>query len=143
MRRLTERGASLIGIGIRSLSREESDYANGLARVDLYRAQDLANRHDLEAQLLDRLRQLAGSVYLTFDVDALTPALCPATGTPEPGGLGWWQTLKYLRALLRENRARQFRGCDVVETVPANETRVNEFTAARLIAKVLAYFAGA
>ena len=100
MRRLTERGASVIAIGIRAISRPEMEYSKTWGRIDIYRAQALAEELELEAQLLTRLRSLNGNVYLTVDIDGLDPSLCPGTGTPEPGGLGWWQTLRVLRALL-------------------------------------------
>ena len=82
-----------------------------------------------------------GRVYLTVDIDVLEVHLCPGTGTPEPGGLGWWQTLGWLDRLVRGNRRCRLIGVDVVETAVQPGTRVNEFVAARLLAKILAYHA--
>jgi agmatinase len=139
MRRLTERGAKVIAIGIRAMSQPEDEYAKSVGLIDIYRAQSLAEEPDLERRLITQLRGLTGDVYLTVDIDGLDPSMCPGTGTPEPGGLGWWQTLRILRAVLLENRTRNLIGCDLVETVPQPDTQINEFTAARLLAKIIAY----
>ena len=139
MRRLTERGAKVIAIGIRAMSQSEDEYANSVGLIDIYRAQSLAEEPDLEQRLITELRGLTGDVYLTVDIDGLDQSMCPGTGTPEPGGLGWGQTLRILRAVLLENRTRNLIGCDLVETVPQAGTQINEFTAARLLAKIIAY----
>jgi agmatinase len=139
MRRLTERGARVIAIGIRALSQSEDEYEKSVHLIDIYRAQVLAEDRNVEQTLLAQLRDLTGDVYLTVDIDGLDPSMCPGTGTPEPGGLGWWQTLRILRSILRENRSRNLIGCDLVETVPQPDTQINEFTAARLLAKMIAY----
>jgi agmatinase len=140
MRRVVERGARVIAIGIRSAEREEFEYGRRSNLVTTFFAQELAENPDRDRALCDELAGLSGSVYLTIDIDGLDAPLCPATGTPQPGGLGWWQTLRYLRALLRTNpERRRLIGCDLVETVPMSGTRINEFTAAKLLAKVIAY----
>jgi len=139
MRRLTERGAKVIAIGIRAMSQAEDEYAKSVGLIDIYRAQSLAEEPDLEQRLITQLHGLTGDVYVTVDIDGLDPSMCPGTGTPEPGGLGWWQTLRILRAVLLENRVRNLIGCDLVETVPQPDTQINEFTAARLLAKIIAY----
>ena len=139
MRRLTERGTRVIAIGIRAISQLEDEYAKSTGLIDIYRAQELIEERGFEERLIERLREVTGDVYLTVDIDGLDPSMCPGTGTPEPGGLGWWQTLRFLRAILRENRTRNLIGCDLVETVPQPNTQINEFTAARLLAKMIAY----
>ena len=139
MRRLTELGAKVIAIGIRAMSQPEDEYEKSVGLIDIYRAQALVEESGLEERLTTQLRNVTGDVYLTVDIDGLDPSMCPSTGTPEPGGLGWWQTLRILRAILRENRTRNLIGCDLVETVPQPNTQINEFTAARLLAKMIAY----
>ena len=136
MRRLVERDAQLLAFGIRSAERQEAEYGRANKRVKTFWA------HELEADespLLQALAQLRGDIYLTIDIDALEVHLCPATGTPQPGGLGWWQTLRYLRTLLYRRSDIRLLGCDLVETAPSTTTSVNEFVAARLLCKVLAY----
>lgn len=139
MRRLVERGAKVIAIGIRSAEGAEYQYGRETGRVETYFAHELARKPEVDRQLLSALGRLDGDVYLTFDVDGLDVGLSPGTGTPQPGGLGWWQALRYLRTLVAENRQKRLLGCDVVETVPQPGTRVNELTSARLICKVVAY----
>lgn len=139
MRRLVDGGAELIAIGIRSFSREEFEFAADHGSIKTYRAQSLANDPGSESALLAQLRGLNGAVYITVDMDGFDCSLCPATGTPEPGGLSWWQSLRYLRTVICESPNSVLIGCDVVETVPMQGSSVNEFTAARLIAKLAAY----
>lgn len=139
MRLLVDLGAKLISIGVRSIQQEEFQYGRETGRVETYFAQSLANDASRERQLMEMLSQLHGDVYLTVDLDALEVHLCPGAGTPQPGGLGWWQMLNYLRALLHENKNCRLIGCDIVETVPMLGTQVNEFVAARLLAKMLTY----
>ena len=140
MRRLVERGAKVVAVGIRSADREESAYGRESGRVETFPARRLVGPdRKAQAELLDLLESLSGAVYLTVDVDVFEISLCPATGTPQPGGLDWWTTMRFLRRLLHENRQINLIGCDVVETVPQPGTHVNETVAAALIAKMVAY----
>jgi len=139
MRRLVERGARLIAIGIRSADFDEFEYGRSTGRVETFSAARLAKEPEARATLHDRLATLSGEVYLTIDIDALEVHLSPATGTPQPGGLGWWEACDLLQSLLRRNRAKRLLGCDLVETVPASGTLVNQMVAARLLTKVNDY----
>lgn len=139
MRRLVERGAGLLAVGIRSVDRTEAEYGRSSPRVRTFPAQALTSDPAVETELMISLSSLTGRIYLTVDIDALETGLCPGTGTPQPGGLAWWQTLRYLRALLRSPARPSLLGCDLVEVVPQPHTQVNEFVAARLLAKIIAY----
>ena len=139
MRRLVDQGARVIAVGIRSAERAEFEYGVETGRVETFFAQHLADDPRYEGKLLRRIGEIRGDVYLTFDADSLAAGLSPGTGTPQPGGLGWWQTLSYLRTLLLGRDDVNLLGCDVVETAPQPGTRVNEFTAARLLCKIVAY----
>ena len=139
MRRVLDLGASVLAIGVRSADRAEARFGRECGRVETWYAQTLATDPACEPRLLERLGGLTGDVYLTVDIDALDPALAPGTGTPQPGGLGWYQTLRLLRRLLRENPAARLVGCDLCEVVPQEGTAVNEFVAARLVCKIIAY----
>ncbi|MBN2291034.1 MAG: agmatinase [Pirellulales bacterium] len=145
MRRLVELSADVLAIGIRSASAAEAEFSLENDRIHTFPAR-LLSKHllpgeeDLESKLLTALRSLEGDVYLTIDIDVLEVHLCPATGTPQPGGLGWWQALSYLHALLVENHRCRLIGFDLVETVPHDSTQVNEFTSALLISKVVSMF---
>ncbi len=140
MRRLVERGAALIAIGIRSGAREEVAYANQHKRIRTFTAFDLVENPETESALVRLLGTLSGDVYLTIDVDGLEVHHCFGTGTPEPGGLSWWQTMRYLRTLLAGcGSTLRLVGADVVETVPVPGSQVNEYTAARLLAKIICF----
>ena len=74
-------------------------------------------------------------VYLTFDLDYFDPSILPATGTPEPGGPDWYPTLRFLERLFRTAHVV---ACDVVELAPSPGLHHADFTAARLVHKLIA-----
>lgn len=74
-------------------------------------------------------------VYVTFDVDGLDPAIMPATGTPVPGGLMWYSALFILREIAATH---DIVGCDVVELAPIKGLHHADFTAAKLVQKLMA-----
>ncbi|MEC8894921.1 MAG: agmatinase [Planctomycetota bacterium] len=139
MRRLLDRGARVVAIGLRSVSREEVEYGRSTGRWEPWLACHLSKAGKARERLLELLSGLEGDIYLSIDVDSLEVNLSPSTGTPEPGGLRWWQAMEYLRVLLAPSPLRTLTGLDVVETVPSQGSTVNEFTAARLLCKTLAY----
>jgi agmatinase len=78
--------------------------------------------------------ELNENVYLTFDVDGLDPSVIPATGTPEPGGLYWDETLE----LIKKTASRKnIVGIDLVELAPKKGSESSNFTAAKLVYKIL------
>jgi agmatinase len=79
---------------------------------------------------------LGDPVYLSIDVDGLDPAIMPATGTPEPGGLSWYEVLALLRATIT---SRNVIACDVVELSPIPGMHAPNFLCAKLIYKILTY----
>jgi agmatinase len=129
--------ARITQVGIRSMSTEEAEAAPGLATTIFY---DHAMRRDPD--WVDRVvESLSGPVYITIDVDALDPAIMPATGTPEPGGLSWYEVLALLRATIAR---RTVVACDVVELSPLPGIMAPNFLCAKLIYKILTYrFSGA
>ncbi|MFG0257256.1 MAG: agmatinase [Phycisphaerales bacterium JB043] len=138
MARAIDLGTTVISIGIRSEEREGHDHGVASGRVHTYRARDLHQDPALHDRLDAALDAITGPLYVTIDVDALEVHLCPATGTPEPGGLSWWTTLAILRRAIRNTNATLI-GADVVETVPMSESTVNEDVGARLVTKLIAY----
>lgn len=136
MRRLWEHGCRLVQIGIRSLTRDEYDLATNDSRITCYLAH---HRERQWKEILQTLRDLEGDVYLTIDVDGLDPAIIPSTGTPQPDGLSWRQTMELIRVLTNESPCRLV-GADVVEFVPSPVPPGCDATAARLVAKLLAYW---
>lgn len=79
---------------------------------------------------------LTDNVYLTIDLDGFDPSILPSTGTPEPGGLMWYQTLKFLRKVIER---KNLVGFDVVELCPNPQEKSSDFLAAKLIYKLLSY----
>jgi len=135
MRRVVE-CAPATQVAIRSLSTEEAVAAPSLRTTIFY---DYNMRKD--ADWIDRVvASLGDPVYITIDVDGFDPAIMPATGTPEPGGLSWHEALALLRAVIAK---RTVVGCDVVELSPMPGNVAPNFLCAKLIYKILSYRFGA
>jgi agmatinase len=77
---------------------------------------------------------LTESVYVTIDLDGFDPAFVPATGTPEPGGLDWYQVTSLLEQVAQRRRVVAF---DVVELLPTPGQWASEFLAAKLVYRFL------
>ena len=136
MRRIVEEGTYLTGIGIRSLDQPERAFIRG-DRSRLHLGHEVAGR--LEAVADGILAEVPpGPVYLTIDLDGLDPSVVPAVGTPVPGGLGWAETLAFVRRLAK---ARQIIGADVVELAPRDGLHYADAAAARLVHKIIGYVA--
>ncbi len=140
MKRVLDDGVDrVLSIGIRSGEKAEFELSDTDERIFTVTAQDLHKYPSAVEVALDKIKTISGKLYITFDIDALEVHLCPGTGTPEPGGLGWWDALRFVRAGFMETPNAQVIGADIVETVPMQGTSVNEFTAAKLATKFLAY----
>ena len=123
-------------VGIRSLSPEEAAAVPTLSTAIFY---DFNMRDD--ADWIERVvDSLTEHVYITIDVDGFDPAIMPATGTPEPGGLSWYEALKLLRRVVER---RTVVGCDVVELSPMPGHVAPNFLCAKLIYTILSYRFGA
>jgi agmatinase len=131
MRRVLEY-ARATQVGIRSLSPEEAAAAPTLPTEIFY---DFNMRHD-ENWIERVVDSLSETVYITIDVDGLDPAIMPATGTPEPGGLSWYELLALLRRVIE---SRNVVGCDVVELAPLAGMVAPNFLCAKLVYKILSY----
>jgi len=119
-------------VGIRSLSRDEAATLPSLPTRVFF-------DHDMrqDPAWMDRVvSSLGPRVYVTIDCDGFDPAIMPAVGTPEPGGLSWRETLALLRKVFR---AREVVGADIVELCPLPGIVAPNFLCARLLFKLLAY----
>lgn len=76
------------------------------------------------------------NVFITFDLDAFDPSLMPSTGTPEPGGLLWYETLDFLKKIFMQKNVVGF---DIVELCPNEKDKSSDFLAAKLYYKMLSY----
>lgn len=132
MRRIYELGATIVPVGTRSLSMAEHQFMNrhGIEPISARTCMEDPNWMD---RALDGL---TSPVYVTMDIDALDPAYAPGTGTPEPGGLDFYQVTRLLRRVAAE---REVVGADLVEVAPILGQVTSEFLAARLVYKLMAY----
>lgn len=137
MRRVLDEGCRLIQIGIRSTAREEFELIGSEPRVQSYYAHQM---HGSWAAILETIGLIRGPVYLTLDVDGIDPSILPSTGTPQPGGLSWSETMEVLRAL-SSNKNATWVGADVVEFVPSPNPPGCDIIAAKLPVKILASWA--
>jgi agmatinase len=135
MRRVLEH-APCTQVAIRSLSSTEAAEAPSLRTKIFY---DYAMRSD--PQWMDRVVDSLGeTVYITIDCDGMDPAIMPAVGTPEPGGLSWYETLTLLRRVFERRRVV---AADLVELCPLPGNAAPNFLCAKLVYKLLGYrFAG-
>jgi len=132
MHRVHER-VDIVAVGIRALTREERELVRSSDHIHVFFADDI---HEGHGWIDDVIAKLGDDVYITFDVDGLDPSLVPATGTPEPGGLGWYQALALLRRVFAE---RNVVGCDVVELAPIPGQPSSDFVVAKLVYKMIGY----
>jgi agmatinase len=128
-RRLAEI-APVVQVGVRSLSAEEWPLIER-GEVNTFFAGDVVGRDDWHADAVDALGR---EVYLSIDLDGLDPSVMPDVGTPEPGGLDWYDTVRFVRKLAAE---RRIVGFDVVELCPVTTSVVSAFTAARLVYRIM------
>jgi agmatinase len=120
----------IVQVGLRSLDLKEKPF---LEAGRVFFAQDIYDRSDWQDQAIAKL---TGQVYITIDLDAFDPSVLPSTGTPEPGGLGWYQVMAFLKKVCQE---REVVGFDVVELCPNPREKSSDFLAAKLIYKLLSY----
>jgi len=119
-------------VGIRSLSSEEAAAAPTLPTTIFY-DYNMRQHKDWIQQVVDSLGE---TVYITIDCDGFDPAIMPAVGTPEPGGLSWYEGLALLRRVIESRRVV---GCDIVELCPLPGIVAPNFLCAKLIYKILTY----
>jgi agmatinase len=133
-RRISEM-CPLVQVGQRSLSKEEKDFlaSQPAGRVKTYNVYDI-----LETPMWKDLatNNLTENVYVSIDLDVFDPALVPATGTPEPGGIGWYETLALLKEVAKD---KKIVGFDVVELCPIQGNVASDFLAAKLVYRLLGY----
>lgn len=129
--------ADVTQVGIRSISKEEADFMedyDGEKRLTTFFASDL------DGNVSDCIDEIVGSlndnVHITFDLDFFDPSVMPSTGTPEPGGFGWYDAINIIRAVSEKKRIVGF---DVVELAPIDGLSAPNFMAAKLVYKIIGY----
>ena len=121
---------NLIQVGIRSMDSAETTVMDP---DKTWFAHDMVNEEYWMDNVIDALGQ---DVFITLDLDAFDPSIMPSTGTPEPGGLLWYETLDFLRRVFEQ---RNVVGFDIVELCPREEDKSSDFLAAKLYYKMLTY----
>lgn len=130
MRRIVEAGVPLFQLGVRAMCAEEAAVRerHGIGFLDA----DVLVPHSIDRVELPA--DFPEQVFLTLDVDGLDPSVIPATGTPVPGGPGWYQTLSLIESVARQ---RRLIGFDLMEHAPIPGFHCYDFTAAQLVYKLM------
>lgn len=121
---------NLIQVGIRSMDAIEKTVMD---EDKTYFAHEMA---DDDSWMDSAIDQMTDNVFITFDLDAFDPSIMPNTGTPEPGGLLWYETLEFLKEVFAEKNVVGF---DIVELCPNENSKASDFLAAKLYYKMLSY----
>ncbi len=124
------KNANLIQVGIRSMDVSEKEHLNP---DKCFFAEDI---YGTTNWMEDSIRLMTDDVYITIDLDAFDPSIMPSTGTPEPGGLNWNDTINYLKKVMQ---AKNVVGFDIVELAPIEGLSAPNFLAAKLYYKLLSY----
>ncbi|MEK7309989.1 MAG: agmatinase [Planctomycetota bacterium] len=134
-------GGSIVQVGIRNLTADclklintrIPHHASRIPNLTTYFAHTRPDYQKLGKSLLSNL---SDHVYVTIDLDVFDPSMMPALGTPEPGGLGWYEVLDILRPVFQKKNVVGF---DVVELCPIKDSIHSDFTAAKLIYRLMGY----
>lgn len=130
--RMVEWGLPVVQVGVRAWSPAERRVDSRAPLISLSALE--LHRGDSVSLFEAAIANLPDDIYLTFDLDALDPSIMPATGTPEPGGLGWYDTLDLLAVLARR---KKLIGIDVVELAPIAGMVAPDLLAARLVYRLI------
>ena len=126
---------NVTSFGVRVVSKEELEFVKkNKTRVSVFYAKDIYDNDNWHEEALETLDDY---VYITLDVDGLDVSIMPATGTPVPGGLGWYRTLDFLRKVYKD---RKVVGLDVVELKPNPGNEAPNFLAANLVYKNIGFY---
>ncbi|MBD2021419.1 agmatinase [Leptolyngbya sp. FACHB-36] len=133
MRRIVDMGLPTVQVGIRSICKEEADLIKD-KQLAVFRAREIAVQPDWMERAWASIQ--TEKVFITIDLDGIDPTLIPGVGTPEPGGMNWYSLLTFLRHIIDHYTVI---GCDVMELAPIADSVVSEFTAAKLVYKLIGY----
>lgn len=123
-----------VQVGIRNLSREEADWIRR-DKLDIFFAHEMKKNITWMTEAIAAIK--TEKVYITIDIDAFDSSIMPATGTPEPGGMDWYQVTNFLRMLSQQ---RKVVGFDLVELAPIKSLHACDFLTAKLAYKCIGYW---
>lgn len=135
-RRISEM-CPVVSVGVRSIAEEEMEHirsSNG--RIKVFFAKDIHNT-DNNSWMDDAVKSLGKNVYITIDLDAFDISIMPSVGTPQPGGLQWYQMLEFMKKIAA---AKNVVGFDVTELMPIPGNHAPDVLAAKLVYKLIGYF---
>ncbi len=132
MKRIWDFHKSIVQIGIRAQCMEERELIVQ-NNIQTFYAKDICGRTEWMTGAVEKLKD---KVYITIDCDGLDPSIIPATGTPEPGGLGWFETLRFLKHVCEK---RQVIGFDIVELSPSKESPISDYNLAKMAYRLMGY----
>jgi len=132
MRRCLDICKNIVQVGVRSLCSEEADFIKKNKLKILWAKDTFGN----DAWFDDAISRLSKNVYITLDLDVFDPSILPSSGTPEPGGLYYYQMLKFLRRVFENKNVVGF---DVVELCPNEKDVSSDFTASKILYKMIGY----
>ncbi|HKL07641.1 MAG TPA: agmatinase [Bacteroidales bacterium] len=125
-----QKSANLVQIGIRSMDVSEKKF---LKKENCFFAHEI---HADPKWMNKAMDKLTGNVFITIDLDGFDPSIMPSTGTPEPGGLTWYQVVNFIK-LVAANKT--IVGFDIMELCPNKNNKAPDFLAAKLYYKILSY----
>ena len=134
---LLEQGHKLVMAGVRSMFEAEAKRVKEDENITFYSDRALQKK-EVKEEFLSTLRALEGDVYLSIDMDVFNPAFVPSVGTPQPGGLDWYDATDILEALFTNSKIN-VKGVDMVELIP-EESTVSQTFAAKLLQKIISYW---
>lgn len=120
----------LVQVGIRSVSKDELQW---IKKERIFFSHELYYDKSLYGKAIDLLSE---NVYITIDLDVFDPSIMPSTGTPEPGGPGYFELMHFLREVIKRKNVVGF---DVVELCPSETNKSSDFIAAKIVYQLLSY----
>jgi agmatinase len=133
MKRVTDLGIKVVGVGIRNYCEGEAELIRSTGKYIPFHGHEISALGMRPEKIC---RELVRDVYITIDIDGFDPSECPGTGTPEPGGVRWYQVIDLLKLVFRD---RNVVGVDINEIMPLPNDARTEFLAAKLAYKMIGY----
>ncbi|MCC0179518.1 agmatinase [Waterburya agarophytonicola K14] len=133
MRRVLDLGLPTLPVGIRAICLEEAKLIKA-KQIPVIWAKDIYQNNNWIEKAIAQIT--TDRVFITIDLDGLDPSFMPGVGTPEPGGLNWYELNQFLQKIFQKH---QVVGCDIMELAPTSDSVVSEFIAAKLVYKLAGY----
>ncbi len=135
MRRIYEMNIPILNIGARTLCKEEYEFLKK-ENLPVIKVRDIRENMEKSIKKLEEFLK-EGNIYLSIDMDVFDPSLASGVGTPEPGGMDWYEFLQILKLVAKYNLV----GMDLVEIKPDLCNSVTQYVGAKIIFKIASYLA--